>query len=203
MSHASTEGDLFMMKRSNLEWEDNMQNFICSVDGHDSDTHLILLQEKMQYESKAHSLPIHLQHSLSNLLRKPPRFASEDLEEGEAPASQAKDESRSAESWGGPATVAKGEHKDGADEEPPKATKADVGRGGLFLADPLASTEGDLFIMKRSSLEWEGNDTDNQSRNLQLVNAKCVERDHMTAMKSLHKHSLAMHQLSCTNKSCS
>merc|ERR1712134_236282 len=47
-------------------------------------------------------------------------LTGEDLEEDEAPAAQAKDESRPAESWGGLANVAEGEHEDGADEEPPE-----------------------------------------------------------------------------------
>merc|ERR1719152_271568 len=58
-------------------------------------------------------------------------LASEDLEEDEAPAAQAEDESRPAESWGGLANVAEGEHENGADEEPPEATRADVSLGSL------------------------------------------------------------------------
>merc|ERR1719420_455975 len=56
---------------------------------------------------------------------------SEDLEQDEGPAAQAEDESRPAEAWGGLANIAEGEHEDGAEEEPPEATRADVSLGSL------------------------------------------------------------------------
>merc|ERR1711991_1068899 len=58
-------------------------------------------------------------------------LTSEDLEQDEAPAAHAKDESRPAEAWGGLANVAEGKHEDGADEEPPEATGGDRGLGCL------------------------------------------------------------------------
>merc|ERR1719201_2665904 len=47
--------------------------------------------------------------------------ASEHLDEDEAPAAHAKDESRPAEAWGGLADVAEDEHESGANEEPPES----------------------------------------------------------------------------------
>merc|ERR1719420_2849659 len=59
------------------------------------------------------------------------RLASEDLEQDEGPAAHAEDESRPAESWGGLANVAEGEHEDSADEEPPESTSGDWRLGSL------------------------------------------------------------------------
>merc|ERR1719420_925260 len=58
-------------------------------------------------------------------------LTSEDLEQDEAPAAQAEDESRPAEAWGGLANIAEGEHEDGAEEEPPESTGGDWGLGSL------------------------------------------------------------------------
>merc|ERR1719335_1575963 len=59
------------------------------------------------------------------------RLTGEDLEQDEAPAAHAEDESRPAESWGGLADVAESEHEDSADKEAPESAGGDGGLGSL------------------------------------------------------------------------
>merc|ERR1712046_126359 len=90
--------------------------------------------ERVDAPAKAHN-QAHVAESLLDGIRAVAGclggLASEDLEQDEAPAAHAEDESRPAEARGGLANVAEGEHEDGADQEPPESAGGDRGLGCL------------------------------------------------------------------------